>query len=82
VRPLGGFVHSDVNPELVQASVGPPVLAGPLTCAVPEHRIFPLSLGADRVKVPEKLVLVTAPLMVPFQSKDADVQVPVTLESV
>jgi hypothetical protein len=62
--------------------VGAPVLAGPLKVAFPVHLPTPLSVGPESVAVPEKFVLVTAPLNVPFQSNDADVQVPVTLVSV
>jgi hypothetical protein len=83
VRPLGAFEHVDVKPALVQTSVGPVELAAPLTVALPVHRRPPaLSDGAEIVKVPEKLVFVTVPVTVPFQSKDDDTHVPVTLPSV
>jgi hypothetical protein len=82
VRPLGGFPQADVNPELVRTRVGVPVLTGPVKVAFPVQRPTPLSVGPESVAVPEKFVLVTAPLNVPFQSNVADVQVPVTLLSV
>jgi hypothetical protein len=83
VMPLGAFVQADVNPALVHANVVPPVLAGPVTVALPVQRgPVPLSVGAEMVNVPEKAVLVTTPVMVPFQSKSVDAHVPVTLESV
>ena len=58
------------------------MLAAPVKVALPVHRPTPLSVGPESVAVPEKVVLVTDPLKVPFQSNEADVQVPVTLLSV
>lgn len=78
-RPVGIPLHDPVNPEEVQRSVVVPGVTGPLTLALPVQRApIPVKLGAEIVAVPENVVPLIVPEIVPFQSEDWFVQLPFT----
>ena len=81
IRPVGIPVHVPVKPGDDQRTVGPLVLAPPLTLAVPVHRCpTPVAVGAEIVNVPVKLMLSVVPVIVPFQSFPLlEAHVPVTV---